>query len=67
MVETYFHYSGLRVPWLDREALVKRIERLLKEVTILQNKMEDMTKKEVEDNKDSDHPNVYPPNYQVYT
>ncbi|XP_050676959.1 myosin heavy chain, striated muscle-like isoform X1 [Leptidea sinapis] len=35
-----------KVPWLDREAFIKRVERVQKENSLLQHKIEEMTKKE---------------------
>lgn len=42
-----------RIPWLDRESLAKKMERLQKENMLLQHKIEDYTKKEYSDCKDN--------------
>lgn len=44
--------------------MIKKIERLQKEILIIQNKIEDGTKRDT-DEKESDHPNEGTPNYQV--
>ncbi|CAG9791882.1 unnamed protein product [Diatraea saccharalis] len=45
-----------RVPWIDREAMVKKIERMQKEIALLQSKLEEMTKKDIDEKKDQDSP-----------
>ncbi|KAM3968303.1 uncharacterized protein ACR2FA_007653 [Aphomia sociella] len=42
-----------KIPWLDRDTMMKRIDRLQKENLILQNKIEENTKKVSEDSKES--------------
>lgn len=53
----------LRVPWVDREAMAKKLDRLYKDNMVLQQKVDEFTKK---DNKKDEGP---PPegvaNYQV--
>ncbi|KAL0883795.1 hypothetical protein ABMA27_015887 [Loxostege sticticalis] len=53
-----------RVPWLDRDTMIKRIERLQKENMVLQSKIEEITKKEMDDNK-SLNANDATPTYQA--
>lgn len=43
-----------RTPWLDRETMIKRIERLQKEILILQQKLEELSKKEIEECKEQE-------------
>ncbi|RVE48404.1 hypothetical protein evm_006965 [Chilo suppressalis] len=54
-----------KVPWIDREMMVKKIERLQKEITILQSKIEEITKKTDDDNKAGDSPHDTSPTYQM--
>ncbi|KAJ0179250.1 hypothetical protein K1T71_004962 [Dendrolimus kikuchii] len=49
-----FSLELAKVPWLDRDALIKRIDRLQKENLILQQKVEENAKKEEEDIKDAE-------------
>lgn len=42
-----------RIPWLDRESLTKKLERLQKENILLQHKLEEYNKKEYPDCKDN--------------
>ena len=54
-----------RIPWVDRETLTKKIERLQKEILILQHKYEETTKKD-SDEADKEAPSLESlTNYQV--
>ncbi|XP_052751538.1 rho-associated protein kinase 2-like [Galleria mellonella] len=43
-----------KIPWIDRDTMVKKIDRLQKENLILQNKIEEITKKENEECKETE-------------
>ncbi|XP_028177277.1 myosin-7B-like isoform X3 [Ostrinia furnacalis] len=42
-----------RVPWLDRDSMIRKVERVQKENMILQHKIEEMTKEKPDDSKDA--------------
>lgn len=44
----------LRVPWIDRETMIKKIDRLHKENMILQHKIEEITRKDSDDVKENE-------------
>ncbi|XP_030028176.2 GRIP1-associated protein 1 isoform X2 [Manduca sexta] len=48
-----FSLDLAKIPWIDRETLKKKIERLQKENSILQNKIDENNKKETEDCKET--------------
>lgn len=52
MNTTLYHLLCFRIPWLDRESLAKKMERLQKENMVLQHKIEEYNKKEFSDCKD---------------
>lgn len=55
-----------RIPWLDRESLAKKMERLQKENMLLQHKIEEYNKKEYSECKDNTPvQNFSLANYQV--
>lgn len=55
-----------RIPWLDRESLAKKMERLQKENLLLQHKIDECNKKEYTDCKDNTPvQDLSLPNYQV--
>lgn len=61
-----FIYSAFRIPWLDREAMIKKMERLQKENLLLVHKLEEATaKKENFEFKESPQAQDGAPNYQV--
>lgn len=53
-----------RIPWVDRETLTKKIERLQKEILILQHKFDELPKKDSEDAAGGQSSESLP-NYQV--
>lgn len=62
MFQSYFEAKFLllviyRTSWLDRDTLIKKYERSQKEVLILQQKLEDAVKKDVE-NKEAAQPSL---------
>ncbi|XP_026746901.1 myosin-7-like isoform X2 [Trichoplusia ni] len=55
----------IRIPWVDRETMMKKIERLQKENMILQHKLDEVVKKEpVEEPKEVGQLSDALPNYQ---
>lgn len=61
----YIFHSSCRVPWLDRDALTKKIDRLQKENIILQQKVEENFKNEEKEIKEVDVTTIGLMNYQV--
>lgn len=46
-----FHFVS-RIPWIDRESIVKKIERMQKENALLQHKIDEMNKKGGDEKKE---------------
>lgn len=55
----------IRIPWVDRDTMMKKIERLQKENMILQHKLEELSKKESEETKEVGAMSDGVPTYQV--
>lgn len=51
---------------MDRETMAKKIDRLQKEIVVLQHKNEELAKKESEVNKEPGRVIEHTPSYQVY-
>nr|XP_021199647.2 myosin-7 isoform X2 [Helicoverpa armigera] len=54
-----------KIPWVDRDTMMKKIERLQKENMILQHKLEDVTKKDTDELKELGPTSDNRPNYQA--
>ncbi|XP_050342171.1 coiled-coil domain-containing protein 18-like isoform X6 [Nymphalis io] len=53
-----------KIPWIDRETIIKKSERIQKENALLQHKIEEINKKENEETKEAGPNNETATNYQ---
>ncbi|XP_047545912.1 centrosome-associated protein CEP250-like isoform X1 [Vanessa atalanta] len=53
-----------KIPWIDRETIIKKNERIQKENALLQHKIEEMSKKENEENKEPSNNETSTTSYQ---